>query len=120
MDQNPPGAGQTSGSEQTPEPSSTRPRRFGATRVRPRIEVGRPKPEEVPTGTPLTPEVLEPGMERDPQGVGMGTPFGGGADPFGPRTFAGGRVRVYGCSPGCLIASLLVSLLLTLLLNALV
>jgi hypothetical protein len=30
----------------------------------------------------------------------------------------GGRVRVYGCSPGCLIVTVVVSLILTLLLNA--
>ena len=47
--------------------------------------------------------------------AGYGGPVSG--DPFGPRTFAGGRVRVYGCSPGCLLTSLLVSLFLTLLLN---
>ena len=29
----------------------------------------------------------------------------------------GGRVRVYGCSPGCLLVSLGLSLVLTLLLN---
>ena len=39
---------------------------------------------------------------------------------FQPREFAGGRVRVYGCSPGCLIVSLLVSVILSLLLTALV
>jgi hypothetical protein len=31
----------------------------------------------------------------------------------------GGRVRVYGCSPGCLVLSLLFSLLLTVLVNVL-
>jgi hypothetical protein len=31
--------------------------------------------------------------------------------------YAGGRVRVYGCSPGCLLVSLLLSVILTLLLN---
>ena len=40
---------------------------------------------------------------------------------FGPRSFRGGRVQVYGCSPGCIIMSCIVSLiasiLLTLLLN---
>ena len=41
-------------------------------------------------------------------------------DPFGPRTFGSGRVRVYGCSPGCLIVSLAVSVLLTILLNLLI
>lgn len=34
-----------------------------------------------------------------------------------PKEFKGGRVRVYGCSPGCLIVSIAVSLFLTLALN---
>ena len=38
---------------------------------------------------------------------------------FGPRSFGGGRVHVYGCAPGCLLLMLLVSFLLTILLNAL-
>ncbi|HVM16131.1 MAG TPA: hypothetical protein VM290_00930 [Gaiellaceae bacterium] len=37
---------------------------------------------------------------------------------FRPWTSRSGRVRVYGCSPGCLLASLALSLLLTLALNA--
>lgn len=41
-------------------------------------------------------------------------------DLFGPREFRDGRVKVYGCSPGCLLASLLVSVVLTLLLNLLI
>ena len=36
---------------------------------------------------------------------------------FRPRSFRGGRVQVYGCSPGCLIASLLLSLFLTVVVN---
>lgn len=36
---------------------------------------------------------------------------------FGPRSAGGGRVQVWGCSPGCLLASLLVSIVLTVLLN---
>jgi hypothetical protein len=38
---------------------------------------------------------------------------------FRPRTFRGGQVRVYGCSPGCLVLSLAVSVLLTILINVL-
>lgn len=38
---------------------------------------------------------------------------------FGPRDVAGGRVQVWGCSPGCLLVSLLVSIVLTVLLNLL-
>jgi len=111
MDQNPPGNDQRSEPE-TGSPGQ-RPRRFRATQLRPRIEVGRPKPPpEAPRQDPLVPEVVEPETGA-PYGVG------GRADPLGPRTFAGGRVRVYGCSPGCLVTSLLVSLFLTLLLNAL-
>jgi hypothetical protein len=40
--------------------------------------------------------------------------------PFRTRGFGGGNVRVYGCSPGCLLISLAISLLLTLLLNLLI
>ncbi|HWH05307.1 MAG TPA: hypothetical protein VNT23_02585 [Gaiellaceae bacterium] len=36
---------------------------------------------------------------------------------FSPRSYRGGRVKVYGCSPGCLLVSLGVSLLLTLVVN---
>jgi len=36
------------------------------------------------------------------------------------RRFGGGRVRVYGCSPGCLLLSLGLSLFLTILLNLLI
>ena len=39
---------------------------------------------------------------------------------FGGRTFGSGRVRVYGCSPGCLLLSLGVSILLTIVLNLLI
>jgi hypothetical protein len=38
---------------------------------------------------------------------------------FRPRTFRGGRVQVFGCSPGCLVISLAVSILLTILINVL-
>lgn len=114
-------------------PASTggtpRSRRFGATRVLPRVEVGRaPAGVDTPRAAPLTPEIVDPAPgDDDPRNVVGGPAFGGdpsfggggGGDPFGPRSFAGGRVRVYGCSPGCLAASLVVSLILTLLLNAL-
>jgi hypothetical protein len=36
---------------------------------------------------------------------------------FSPREYKGGRVKVYGCSPGCLLVSLAVSVLLTLAVN---
>lgn len=39
---------------------------------------------------------------------------------FSPREYKGGRVKVYGCSPGCLLVSLLVSVGLTILLNLLI
>jgi hypothetical protein len=38
-------------------------------------------------------------------------------NPFGGRGYGGGRVRVYGCSPGCLVASLVLSVFLTVLVN---
>jgi hypothetical protein len=74
---------------------------------------------------PLMGEIVERGT-RGEQSWGAGDPFAGrsgiGRSLFGPRSFAGGRVQVYGCSPGCLIISLVVSVLasviLTLLLNA--
>jgi hypothetical protein len=48
-----------------------------------------------------------------------GGPFGSGSfgSMFGPRSFGGGRLQVWGCSPGCLIASLVGSIFLTLVLN---
>jgi hypothetical protein len=36
---------------------------------------------------------------------------------FSPKEFKGGRVKVYGCSPGCLLVSIALSLFLTLVLN---
>ena len=36
---------------------------------------------------------------------------------FEPKEFKGGRVKVYGCSPGCLLVSLALSLFLTLAVN---
>lgn len=39
---------------------------------------------------------------------------------FSGRPFGGGRVRVYGCSPGCLLMSLLASIVLTIVLNLLI
>lgn len=38
-------------------------------------------------------------------------------DMFGPRGYKGGRVRAWGCSPGCTILSIVVSVVLTILLN---
>jgi hypothetical protein len=85
-------------------------------------------PPEPPDLTDLPahePEVIDRRQQReelpgwDPSGM-----FGGrGGGFFGPRSFAGGRVQIYGCSPGCILISMIVSvalsLLLTLLLNAL-
>jgi hypothetical protein len=87
-------------------------RRFGGSRLVPRVEFGRQPPAVPPAPRPDAEPVDEDAMTRDP--------FGGQAfSPLGtPREFAGGRVRVYGCSPGCLVASLVASLFLTLLLNA--
>ena len=36
---------------------------------------------------------------------------------FEPRQDKSGRVKVYGCSPGCLLVSIAVSVLLTLVVN---
>jgi len=42
-------------------------------------------------------------------------------DIFGPRSYNGGRVQVWGCSPGCIlfsiVVSVVVSVVLTVLLN---
>ena len=49
----------------------------------------------------------------DGAGMARGGPLGGGS-------FRGGNVRVYGCSPGCLVMSLIASLVLTVLVNLLI
>ena len=93
-------------------------RRLGnPTRLVPR----RPSPE--PAEVVPAPELVEPG---DPFATGGSFPegprtqgFGGFGPMFGPRSFGGGRVQVWGCSPGCLIVSIVGSLLLTFILNAL-
>jgi len=36
---------------------------------------------------------------------------------FKPREYRGGRVKLYGCSPGCLLVSIALSVFLTLALN---
>jgi hypothetical protein len=36
---------------------------------------------------------------------------------FKPREHQNGRVRVYGCSPGCLLVSIAISVFLTLAIN---
>ena len=38
---------------------------------------------------------------------------------IGSRSYRDGQVRVYGCSPGCLLISLLLSVALTILVNVL-
>jgi hypothetical protein len=101
-------------------------RRYNASKLVPRVEFGRPAetPQPAAQQAPQEPDLVAPGGS-DPfpadQWGGDGRlagipsnqrPLGGG------REFAGGRVRVYGCSPGCLMISLAVSLILTLLLNA--
>jgi hypothetical protein len=39
---------------------------------------------------------------------------------FSPRSYRGGQVKVYGCSPVCLLVSLLLSLFLTIVVNLLI
>lgn len=108
-------------------------RRFGAARLRPRIEVSRnPTPRRpattLPSATVTRREPDGPALDDggdllpagDQGGFGRGQEFPSGQGlPLGgePREFAGGRVRVYGCSPGCLVLSLAVSLILSLLLS---
>ena len=107
-------------------------RRYNASKLIPRVEFGRRQPESTAQPQPLQPpaehvdigggdpfgqEPFGPGSEQYSGTPSTQTPFGG-LQEIGGREFVGGRVRVYGCSPGCLIASLVVSLLLTLFLNA--
>jgi hypothetical protein len=116
MDENPQDRDHSAESSDQPK------RRYGATRVFPRVEFGRQQePQDEARQEPLTPEVIDRRTADEGQGWGAGAPLGGeGGGPFAPHTFGGGRVRVYGCSPGCLIVSVIVSLILTLLLNAIV
>jgi hypothetical protein len=84
-----------------------------------------PERDDLPT-TPLSGEIVELGPSRDGSGWGPGPRFddsdGIRGTLFGPRSVAGGRVQIYGCSPGCIVMSLAISLILsivlTLLLNA--
>jgi hypothetical protein len=41
-------------------------------------------------------------------------------EPLEPNSLGGSRVRIYGCSPGCLLLSLAVSIVLTILVNVLI
>jgi len=83
-----------------------------------------PEPGEV-REPPLTGEVIDAGSRMEVPEWEARNPFGdregAGGWLFGPRSFRGGKVQVYGCSPGCIILSCIVSLiasiLLTLLLN---
>ena len=64
-------------------------------------------------------------LRRPEPGAGIedeaGQEFGAGPapsrSPFAPRSFGGGRVQVFGCSPAFLLISLVASVVLTLLLN---
>ena len=100
----------------TPSRSSERERRFAASRLRPRVEISRtPQPRRDRA------DQADPGREPTGERPILAEPVEDQQPLFGqPREFAGGRVRVYGCSPGCLIASLVVSLILSCLLTALV
>ena len=88
---------------------------------RPRLPASRLRPrgtDREPAGALTPDEVLEPGQPLDQdQAPEPGMPPRGSM--FAPRSFAGGRVQVFGCSPGFLLISLIASILLTILLNAL-
>jgi hypothetical protein len=108
-----------------PAPPDEPKRRYNASKLVPRVEFGRPAappPESAQPDSPA-PNMVESGGSdpfADEQYGGWGRQAGIPADqrPFGGgREFAGGRVRVYGCSPGCLMISLVASIILTLLLN---
>ena len=79
--------------------------------------IRRPKAPAEPASAVPEVEVLdEPPFDAAPGGP----PVRGGLGPlFAPRSFGGGRVQVWGCSPGCLVVSLIASVLLTILLNVL-
>lgn len=118
-------------------------RRYPASRLRPRTpgrsgapETGRggdvpplnaSPPDAQSRDEPLTADPLLGGSGVDPLLGGPGAdPLAGpmgtgrrGSSLFAPKSFAGGRVQVFGCAPGFLIVSLVLSLLLTLLLNLL-
>ena len=87
-------------------------------RNQPNRDPGEPRDE------PLTGEIFEPGPGNQYSGWNAGGPFrepeGIGGWLFGPRSFAGGRVQVFGCSPGCIVLSLIVSLILSVLLTLLI
>lgn len=109
----------------SPAPGGEVKRRYNASKLVPRVEFGRPA--DTPSATshvPEEPDLVAPGGTNpfaDDQFVGDGRSAGipSNQRPIdGGREFGGGRVRVYGCSPGCLMISLAVSLILTLLLNA--
>ncbi len=72
---------------------------------------------------PLTGEVIDAGDGMRHPEWEAAYPFrdreGFGGWLFGPRSFRGGRVQVYGCSPGCIILSCVVSLILSVLLTLL-
>ena len=53
-------------------------------------------------------------------GAGLGPILMGRNDLFGSRPAGNGRVKVYGCSPGCLLISIAVSIALTIFLNVLI
>ena len=86
----------------------------------PRPHIGTDPSRREASEEPLIPEVLDGEEHGRYTGGPYRAPLEGG--PFGPRRVAGGRVLVYGCSPGCILTSILVSILLsvilTLLLNA--
>ena len=82
--------------EREPNTDDARPRRFPAARVR------QPGVEAVPDED----RGLAPKPIPDPS-----------RSPFAPRSLAGGRVHLFGCSPALLLISLGVSVVLTILLN---
>ena len=79
-----------------------------------------------PPSSPLIPEILENGTAGDSSEWESGGPRGNWfrSGLFAPQNFEGGRIRVYGCSPGCLLISVVVSVIasvvLTLLINAII
>jgi hypothetical protein len=53
-------------------------------------------------------------------GAALGPILMGEKDHFGGRPMGNGRVKMYGCSPGCLLISIAISVVFTIVLNVLI
>lgn len=85
----------------------------------PDLPASRLRPRRSTAGDPMTDPMTDPygGAFEDRPPLAPTTEPVERRSPFAPHTFGGGRVRVYGCSPGFLLISLVASVVLTLILN---